>query len=210
MRGPDKAIAGETVTMLITATNPGDGATEAIKAKIVMPDGLEHASGRKVIDFEIGNLNPKETRTMQLPCTAKGSGVQKCTIVALADGNLTSKDATQVDILVPKLDVALSGPKLRYLDRKAVYVLKVTNPGSAPATAVEVQEMIPSGFKFAQANLGGQFQEATRLVTWSLGDLHQGRDGRSDSDRDGRASLDRSCQVGPRPADRSRDADSRR
>jgi hypothetical protein len=35
--------------------------------------------------------------------------------------------------------------------------------------------MIPSGFKFAQANLGGQFQEATRLVTWSLGDLQPGQ-----------------------------------
>lgn len=174
MKAPEKAVAGENVTLLITATNPGDGMTEAIKAKITLPDGLEHASARKVIDFEIGNLQPKETRTMQLPCVAKGTGAQKCSIEAFADG-LNAKDAMQVDILVAKLDVALSGPKLRYLDRKAQYVLKVTNPGSAPATGVEVQEHIPSAFKFAGANHGGQYQDATRLVTWNIGDLQPGQ-----------------------------------
>ncbi len=174
MRGPEKAIAGESVTMLITVTNPGDGAAEAIKGRIVMPDGLEHASGRKVIDFDIGNLAPKETRTMQLPCIAKGTGAQKCSITALGD-NLTASDAVITEILVPKLDVALTGPKLRYLDRHAVYVLKVTNPGSAPANNVEVQELVPTGFKFHSANHGGTFQESTRLVVWNLGDLQPGQ-----------------------------------
>ncbi len=175
MRTADKAIAGETVNFLVTLTNPGDGVAESVKVKALLPDGLDHSSGRRTIEFDVGNLAPKETRSMQLPCIAKGNGVHKCMIVATADGNLSANDSAQVDILVPKLDVALAGPKLRYLDRRAVYVLKITNPGSAPANNVEVQEQIPSGFKFQQANFGGQYQEATRLVTWNLGDLQPGQ-----------------------------------
>ena len=35
--------------------------------------------------------------------------------------------------------------------------------------------MIPAGFKFQQANMGGQFQDVTRVVHWNLGDLQPGQ-----------------------------------
>lgn len=174
LSGPDKVVVGENVTLLFAISNPGDGVAESVRVKTVLPDGLEHPRG-KVIDFEVGNLAPKEIKTMQLVCAAKGSGVQQCLITASGEGSLTSNDAAKVEILMPKLDVVMSGPKLRYLDRHAVYTLKVTNPGSAPASQVEVQKFIPSGFKFHQANQGGAFQDATRLVSWNLGDLQPGQ-----------------------------------
>jgi hypothetical protein len=174
MRTPDKIIAGENVTLLFAISNPGDGVAELVKVKTMLPDGLEHPRG-KIVEFDVGNLAPKEIKTMQLVCVAKGSGAQKCMIVATGDGDLTSNDSAQLEILVPKIEVALSGPKLRYLDRHAIYVVKVTNPGSAPATNVEVQEQIPTGYKFHQANHGGKYQEATRQVTWALGDLPPGQ-----------------------------------
>ena len=67
---------------------------------------------------------------MQVTCLAKGTGPQNCAIVASADGNLASNDTASFEILMPKLDIALAGPKMRYLYRHAVYTLKVTNPGS--------------------------------------------------------------------------------
>ena len=152
MHAPDKVIAGETVNLIYEITNPGDGITEAIKVKTLPPEGLEHASGRRVIEFDAGNLPPKEMRRIQMPCVAKGAGPQHCKTDAVAEGNLSSKDAAQIEILTPKLAVALTGPRLRYLDRHAVYVVRVTNPGSAPAAGVEVHELIPAGFRFHQAN----------------------------------------------------------
>jgi hypothetical protein len=174
MSGPAKVIVGENVILLFALSNPGDGVAEAVKLKLTLPDGLDHPRG-KLIEFDVGNIAPGEIRPMQLVCQAKGSGVQKCSIVASGEGGLSANHAAQLEILMPKLDVAMSGPKLRYLDRHAVYLLKVANPGSAPANGVEVQELIPTGFKFHQANFGGQYQEATRLVTWNLGDLQPGQ-----------------------------------
>jgi hypothetical protein len=174
MRGPDKVIAGENATFLVAISNPGDGIAEGVRIKAVLPDGLEYTRG-KTPEFEVGNIAPKEIRTMQIVCAAKGAGPQKCTIIATGEGNLTSTDVSQVDVLAAKLDVALTGPKLCYLDRHAVYVLKVSNPGTAPATGVEVHELIPAGFKFHQANQGGKFHEGTRLVSWAIGDLQPGQ-----------------------------------
>ncbi len=174
VRAPEKIVAGENVTLLYAISNPGDGITEAVKVKTILPDGVEHARG-KVVELDVGSLAPKEIRTMQLVCQAMGQGTQKCVVVATGDGSLNSEDTCKFEILMPSLNVAMSGPKLRYLDRPATYTLKVTNPGSAPANQVEVQELIPTGFKFHQASNDGRFQESTRLVTWNLGELQPGQ-----------------------------------
>ena len=174
MRSPDKIVAGESVPLVITITNPGDGVADAVKIKIVLPDGIEHGRG-KIVDYEVGSLQPKDTKALQLTCLAKGSGPQKCSITVTGEGNLSCGDAISVDVLVPKIDVAMSGPKLRYLDRHAVYVMKVTNAGTAPANQIIVQEAIPAGFKFHQATNDGRYSEAGRLVSWGVGDLSPGQ-----------------------------------
>ena len=174
MSSPNKVISGENITILLAISNPGDGAAEAVTIKAVLPDGVEHPRG-KSLEFKVGTLAPKELRNMQLVCQTKGSGPQECAITVSGEGGLQANDAAHFEILMPKLEVAMSGPKLRYLDRHAVYVVKVTNPGNAPLNKVEVQQAIPAGFKFHQANAGGQYQEATRLVSWNLGDVLPGQ-----------------------------------
>jgi uncharacterized repeat protein (TIGR01451 family) len=174
MRGPDKVIAGENVTFVFAISNPGDGIAQAVKLKTTLPDGLEQQRG-KLVEFDVGNLAPKEVRNVELVFPSKGSGTHKCAVVVSGEGGLVCDASAQFEILVPKLDITMSGPKLRYLDRHAIYVLRVTNPGSAPASNVEVQELIPAGFKFHQANNGGKYHDATRRVLWNLGELLPGQ-----------------------------------
>src|SRR5262249_55276659 len=90
-------------------------------------------------------------------------------------GNLTAKDAANLDVIMPRLDLAANGPKLRYLDRKATYTFKVTNPGSAPASNVTITDQVPVGFKFLSASDGGRDDFSTRSVSWFVGDLTPGQ-----------------------------------
>jgi uncharacterized repeat protein (TIGR01451 family) len=173
MRAPETVLAGETVTLLFALSNPGDGAAESVKLKVALPEGLEHQRGR-VVEVDIGNLAPKEIRTMQMVCIARGNGAHKCTVTASSDG-ISSTDTALVQVLLPKLDLVMNGPKLRYIDRKASYTLKVVNPGSAPASNVAVHEVVPAGFKYHAASGGGSFDETTRTVSWKLGDLLPGQ-----------------------------------
>jgi uncharacterized repeat protein (TIGR01451 family) len=171
---PDKVLVGDIATITLMVTNPGDGTADRVKVKATLPDGLEHARGR-IVEFDLGNLGPNETRSVQLVCATKTGGEQKCGAVATAEGNLKSEDAAVLNVIVPQLDLAVTGPHLRYLDRKAVYVFKVTNPGSAPASNVTINDQIPEGFKFLAASDGGRHDFSTRTVSWFIGDLTPGQ-----------------------------------
>src|SRR5207244_2031125 len=87
---------------------------------------------------------------------------------------LTAKQVSKVDVVLPQLDLTVTGPKLRYLDRHATYVLKVTNPGSAAASNVSIIHQLPPGFKFHAASNGGRHDFNARTVSWFIGDLASG------------------------------------
>ena len=165
VKGPEKVVIGEPVTFLIQLSNPGDAATEAVHVKATLPEGLRHpkletVKGRS-LEMNAAPLQPKETRILQLVCQAQGSGVQQTSFVASADSDLKSNDDVRVEILQPKLELTVAGPKLRYIDRHAAYTLKVANPGSAPAMGVTLTEVVPAGFKFQNATGAGRFDENT-------------------------------------------------
>jgi uncharacterized repeat protein (TIGR01451 family) len=171
---PSKVVLGDVATVALTVSNQGDGVAEQIKIKTVLAEGLEHARG-KVVEIEVGSLGPKETRTVQLICAAKAEGPQKCEAVILADGQQSVPTTVIVDVLQPKLELAVAGPKMRYLERHAVYTYKVANAGTAPATTVTVTEQLPQGFKFHAASAGGHYDLVSRAVSWFVGDLPPGQ-----------------------------------
>jgi uncharacterized repeat protein (TIGR01451 family) len=167
---PDKTMLGDAANVMLTVSNPGDGTADHVKVKATLSDGLESARGREV-EFDLGNLGPNETRSVQVTCATKAGGEQKCEAIATAEGNLISSDAAVFPVLQSKLDLALTGPRVRYLDRQGIYVLKVTNPGNATATNVTIVDQIPQGFKFVDASGGGRHDFTSRSVSWFLGDL---------------------------------------
>ncbi len=170
---PEKILLGDVATVTLTVNNPGDGTADHVKVKAMLPEGLEHTRG-KTVEFDIGNLGPNESRSVQLVCATKNGGEQKVDAVATAEGNLNAQDSASMDVIMPRLDLKATGPKLRYLDRHAIYVLHITNPGSAPASNVTISDQIPLGFKFLSASDGGRHDFATRTVSWFLGDLTPG------------------------------------
>jgi uncharacterized repeat protein (TIGR01451 family) len=167
---PEKVMLGESASIQFSITNPGDGMAEKVKIHALLSEGLEHPGG-KSIEFEVGNLAPRESRSVQLVCATKAGGAQKCDGIAEANGDLRARDRCIVNVVTPRLDLEVSGPKLRYIDRKAVYSFKVTNPGNGPATNVTVTDVIPAGFRFTSASDGGQADPAMRTVSWFIGDL---------------------------------------
>lgn len=171
---PEKILLGDACTFVLTVSNPGDHPAELVKIHATVSDGLESARGQK-IDYDIGNLAPGETRSVQVICAAKTGGAQHCDASVVADGGLKAADKASVNVLMPRLELEVVGPKLRYLDRKAVYTFKVTNPGDAPAMNVQLTDVIPLGFKYLQADNGGRHDFSTRTVNWFLGEIGAGQ-----------------------------------
>ncbi len=171
---PEKVLIGDPVTYVVTVSNPGDHPAEQVKIHCDLSEGLEHAKGNKV-DYEVGNLAAGETRSVQVICATKSGGEQKCEAYTEAEGGLKAADKALANVILPKIKLETAGPKLKYLDRRAVYTFTVTNPGDASAQNVTVSDVIPPGFKFLQADNGGRHDFSTRTVSWFLGELGPGQ-----------------------------------
>jgi uncharacterized repeat protein (TIGR01451 family) len=171
---PDHVVVGDACAFTLTATNPGDGAADRVKIHAELSEGLEHARGSR-LDFDIGSLGAGESRSVQLFCATRAAGPQKCAGSAEADGGLRGADTAGVNVTAPRLELQLGGPALRYLERKAIYTLRVSNPGDAPATNVTVGDVVPAGFKLLAATDGARQDAATRTVSWFLGEIPAGQ-----------------------------------
>ena len=171
---PEKVLMGDAANMVMTIGNPGDYPAEHVKLLVKLSEGLENVHG-STLDYDLGTLSAGETRTITLPYIAKNAGPQVCDVNAEAEGGLRAGDKVAIKVVQPRLDLSVAGPKIRYLDKKATYTMKVTNPGDSTVANVFVMEVIPAGFKFVSADNGGHHDEASRSVKWFIGELGAGQ-----------------------------------
>ena len=68
MRGADKAIMGETVTLLFAVSNPGDGVAEKVRLKVTLPEGLEHPAAERS-----NSMPARWRRRKRAPCSLPAS-----------------------------------------------------------------------------------------------------------------------------------------
>jgi uncharacterized repeat protein (TIGR01451 family) len=176
MAGPGKALIGEPVTLSITVSNPGSGVATGVVLEERLPPGLHHPSGSE-LEYPIGNLRPGESKKLNLRLTAAAAGPITNVLTARADGSLRAEDRLNLEVVAPKLDLAMEGPKRRYLEREATYQLSVVNPGTAAAEQVQLVAYLPPGLKFVSANNAGQYVEADRAVYWRLEELPSNQTG---------------------------------
>ncbi len=170
----DKVVVGESAQVVATISNPGDGPTENIKIRVNLPEGLDHPKGRSFEEFG-GTLEPNQSRSMTFAVTTRLPGIQPITLLATALGGINTTDSANVEVLMPKLDLAFSGPKFRFVDRPAKYSARISNPSPAPVTNIVLTEQVPAGVKYVNASDSGKFEETTRQVTWNLGELQPGQ-----------------------------------
>lgn len=170
---PDKVMVGDAVPVTITISNPGDGPTEPVVVRAKMSDGLRGEKGQEMVN-EVGVLAAGESRVLKLVCQSIKGGSHKIVTTAIADGGLRSASESSTMISEPKVEVALSGPKLRYLDRAAVYTVTISNPGDAAANDVRVSAAVPVGFKVGTPSNNGKFDLSTRTISWTIGTLSPG------------------------------------
>lgn len=168
--GPSKVNKGEQLMFHITLSNPGSGAATGVVLTENVPQGLKHDEGKE-LELNIGTLKPSEARELDLALVAVDAGVVTNVITATGEGKLHAEARTEIEVVAPQLHVEMNGPKRRYLERNATHNISITNPGTASAKDVDLVAVLPRNLKFVEANNGGQFDEATHAVYWSLEEL---------------------------------------
>jgi uncharacterized repeat protein (TIGR01451 family) len=173
---PKQVLIGETVRLGITISNPGTGAATGVIVEEDVPEGLTHVAGSE-LEYEIGTLRPSETRQLELQLTADKPGLIENMVTVRGEGNLLAQHKVQIEVIAPQLEVAVSGPKKRYLERQATYTLSIANPGTAAARSVELAAFLPKGMKFFSTDAEGRYDPAQHAVFWSLEELPANKSG---------------------------------
>jgi len=167
---PPRVLIGEEITITIKVSNPGSGVASGVVLEEHIPPGLQHPAGSD-LEYEVGDLPPGESRKLELTMVASRPGPVTNVLAVRGEGNLRAEHRLDLEVTAPQLDVAMAGPKRRYLERKATYRLSIRNPGTASAEQVELVAYLPSGLQFVSANNAGQYEEANRAVHWLLEEL---------------------------------------
>jgi uncharacterized repeat protein (TIGR01451 family) len=167
---PKQVMIGSDVTLTIRLSNPGSGTAGGVVLAERVPPGLRHPAGNE-LEFEVGALKPGESRQIELTMSASQAGRVVNSLVARGEGSLKAEEKAEFEVVAPLLNVAMSGPTRRYLERQAVYTVSVSNPGTAPAKDIQLVTQLPKGLKFVKANNSGQYDPNTNSVVWSLEEL---------------------------------------
>jgi uncharacterized repeat protein (TIGR01451 family) len=173
--GPQRVLAGEDALLTFTVSNPGSGVATGVKLVEHVPAALKYPAQQvpadRELDYNVGDLKPGESRQLKLPLKAIQAGTINNVITVKADANLQAEHRFSFDVLSAKLDVAMNGPKHRYLEREATYQLCLANRGTAPAKEIELVAYLPPGLKFVSANKTGRYDAAARAVFWQRDEM---------------------------------------
>jgi uncharacterized repeat protein (TIGR01451 family) len=168
--GPLTGVVGMPVTYQIAVTNPGTGPATNVLLRDQFDAGLEHESRANPVELPVGTLAPGETKTVTLNLIPRTVGALTNRVSALADGNLTARAEHTVTVQRAQLAIKKTGPAARYVDRPAVWDIRVTNPGETALANVVVRDQLPPELGFQSATQGGQ-QTSDGQVLWNLGTL---------------------------------------
>ena len=166
----DHVMVESDMTLTIRISNPGSGAASGVVLEERIPQGLQHPAGAE-LEYEVGDLPPKASKTIQLKLAAVRPGVTKNVLIARADGLKDVVRESEIEVVAPELKVAMNGPSARYLNRKVSYEVSISNPGSAAARDVRLTATLPPGLKFVEANNNGHYDASSRTVQWALAEL---------------------------------------
>ncbi|MEM9589639.1 MAG: hypothetical protein AAGA03_20315, partial [Planctomycetota bacterium] len=176
-RAPKQVMIGAQVEIELEVSNPGSGAANGVVLQEDVPDGFEHPRGKQ-LDNLLGNLRPGESRReiLRLQATKPGVIENVVRLISEEDG-LMVDDRVAIEVIAPQVEVAMNGPKVRYMERQATYQVAIANTGTAAATNVNIIAYLDRGLKFVSTERQVVYDQSKHAVLWSLPTLPAGESG---------------------------------
>ncbi len=167
LTGPKDVLFGETKIYTITLLNPGTGDADNVEVTLLPINPGSDTVGQS----NIGTLKAGDRKVFEVELTAREAGKLAIRARASAEGGLRTSVEESIVVRRATLEVAVSGPPLKYAGTVGSYVVRVTNSGDAEAEGVVAEAMLPAGAKFITGTAGADIDEKTGRISWKIGTM---------------------------------------
>ncbi len=179
-----KVLRGQQVEFQVSVQNTGDGPARNVAIRAKLSPGLKHESSPKgdepmVYELTLRELPAGATEKLDpLVADATLGGDQFCSVTASSDDVVPSKEESEnvkkIEVVEPKLKLALEGPEQRYTDTVADYKVVVENPGTAPSRKVRVLVTLPISGKLIKYPPEARFEKNSSKLYWTIDQIDPG------------------------------------
>jgi uncharacterized repeat protein (TIGR01451 family) len=177
-------LKGQQVEFNVSIQNTGDGPARNVAIRAKLSPGLKHESGPKgdepmVYELTLPELPAGATEKLDpLVADAILGGTQQCMVTALSDDVVPnpeeSENVKKIEVVEPKLKLAVDGPDQRFTDTVADYKITLENPGTAPARKVRVMATLPISGKLIKSPPDAHFDKTTSKLYWTIDQIDPG------------------------------------
>lgn len=170
VEAPPLALANEPIPYRVAVTNAGGASAENVVVWAQLDPGLSHPSPQNPVELSAGSINPGQTKTLDLPVTAKSTGHYTVRASATGDGNLTAKsDPAGVDVKRAELTASVAGPNIAYLNSPFDWTVTVTNTADTTLSNVILKATVPQEVRATVASDSGAIGPGS--IEWKLGEM---------------------------------------
>lgn len=165
---PDTNLICEQLPLNLTVCNDGTGTARSVRVFTQLPDGLTTVDGQTALAVNVGDI--PAGKCAQIPVILKAVRPDSFTVSSTArsaDG-LSAESSSKFVVQQPILAITKSAPEKRLVGRKFKYDITVTNKSNVTAKDVRVVDQIPNTVKVSGASSGGQLNQQTHNVLWSI------------------------------------------
>ena len=132
--------------------------------------GLTYPSPQNPVVLSAGTLDAGQTKTIDLPLTAKAAGHFTVRASATGDGSLNIKaDPVGIDVQRAELTASAAGPGIAYINGEFDWSVTVNNNADISVSNVVVKAAIPPEVQAKSASDGGKVGPAS--IEWKLPEL---------------------------------------
>lgn len=169
--GPAEVGPGEPINYSISVTNIGTCTAEGVVISDALPEGVEHSSCQRTLNFQLGNLEPCQTKKVNFTVsTCKRGKICNTAVVSACNANQTSCEVCTC-VACCQIECQKVGPKEISVGQNADYQITVVNTGDKTLHEVVVTDTAPSATSIVAApgaNICG------KQAVWKLRELKAG------------------------------------
>lgn len=169
---PKEVGLNEPINYTVTVTNIGTCTAEDVVITDTLPEGTEHASFQKTLNFKLGNLEPCQTKKVNFSVTScKRGNICNTAVVTACNANQTSCEACTC-VACCAVECHKCGPKQIMVGQNADYQITVVNTGDKALHEVVVTDTAPSATAIVAAP-GAAI--SGKQAVWRLRELQPGQ-----------------------------------